>query len=104
MTTIKKQKTFEDYIHTIFFVIFVISILGWLIWSIYGAFYLPTKDNTKKIVFEVTGISNSENASTLVQLHWQCMKYCVDEYGNYGMSTAGCWEECSKLGKEGCEK
>jgi hypothetical protein len=99
-----RKKVFEDKLQTVFFVIFVLTILGWLIWSIYGAFYLPEKDNAKTIRFEVTGISNSENASTLVQLHWECMKYCVEEYGNYGMSTAGCWEECAKLGKEGCSK
>lgn len=97
-----KKKTFEDYIQTIFFVLFVLAIIGWLIWSIYGAFYLPQKDNAKTIRFEVTGVSNSENASTLVQIHWKCMQYCMDEYGNYGQSVSVCWDECSQLGKEGC--
>jgi hypothetical protein len=98
----KKKNIIEDKLQIVFFILFVITILGWLIWSIYGAFWLPVKDNSKTIRFEVTGISNSENASSLVQLHWQCMQFCVKEYGNYGMSTSDCWKECATLGKEAC--
>ena len=86
------------------FTLFAIGIVGWLIWTIYSAFYLPPTDNSKTIKFEVTGITNSQNASTLVQVHWECMQYCMYHYGNYGTSVETCWQECAKLGKEGCGK
>jgi hypothetical protein len=98
-----KKKTFEDYITTIFFVLFVIGILGWLIWSIYGAFYLPPKDNAKTIRFEVTGVSNSENASSLVQIHYECMKYCMSHTSGT-TEQSECWSQCATLGKEACGK
>lgn len=31
----------------------------------------------KPIQFEVTGVIGSVNASTLVGIHYECMKYCV---------------------------
>jgi hypothetical protein len=98
------KKNIIEELQLVFFILFVIGIIGWLIWSIYMAFWAPEKDNNKTIKFEVIGISNSENASTLVQIHYKCMQYCVEEYGNYGGTVDRCWEECSKLGKEGCLK
>jgi hypothetical protein len=64
--------------------------------------YNPSiKNNT--VTFEVTGITNSENASTLVSLHYECIKYCNNEYGSSSLSYIQlCFNECSKLGKEAC--
>lgn len=95
----KKKKTFEDYIQTIAITLFAIGLVGWLIWSIYSAFYIPDKPN-KTITFEVTGITNSANASTLVQVHFECIKYCNANTPNQYMSD--CWAQCATLGKEGC--
>lgn len=97
-----KKKTFEDYIQTIFFVLFVLAIIGWLIWSIYGTFYLPPEQG-KTIKFEVTGVLNSENASTLVQIHYECIKYCISHTSDNSEQTE-CWNQCLSLGKEGCLK
>ena len=82
------------------FCLFVITIFGWLIWAIYSAFYIPEKDNIVK--FEVVGITNSENATTLVQLHYECMKYCMS-HSSGDMEQEKCWEQCALLGKEGCQ-
>jgi hypothetical protein len=96
-----KKKTFDDYIQTIVLIVFVFSILGWLIWSIYSTFYIPEKDNSKTIKFEVTGVLNSENASTLVQIHWECIQYCMSHTSGT-TEQEECWNQCSLLGKEGC--
>jgi len=49
------------------------------------------------INFQIMGISNASNTSTLAQMHYECIKWCANrEY------TRLCWEECEKLGKEGC--
>lgn len=98
-----KTKTFEDRINSIMFVVLAIGILGWLIWSIYSAFYIPEKDNSKTIRFEVTGITNSENSSTLVQIHWECIKYCMS-YTSGESEQDKCWKQCELLGKEVCGK
>ena len=87
-------------IEMIAFCLFVITLFGWLIWSIYSAFYIPEKDNIVK--FEVVGIINSENATTLVQLHYECIKYCMSHTSG-SMEKGKCWEQCALLGKEGCE-
>lgn len=96
---VTKKKTFEDRINSIMFIVLAIGILGWLIWSIYSAFYISEKDKT--IRFEVTGILNSENASTLVQIHWECIKYCISHTSRSSEQTE-CWNQCATLGKEGC--
>lgn len=96
-----KKKSAEDYIQTMVLVVFAFSLLGWLIWSIYGAFYLPQKDNSKTIRFEVTGVSNSENASSLVQIHYECMKYCMSHTSGT-TEQSECWNQCATLGKESC--
>lgn len=100
----KKKKDLEDHLNIILFAVLAIGVLGWLIWSIYGAFYLPQKDNSKVITFQVTGITNSQNASTLVQLHWECIKYCMSQYTGGTSELTNCWEQCALLGKEGCSK
>lgn len=53
----------------------------------------------KPIQFEVLGVTGSVNASTLVGIHYECIKYCIS-HSQYQQS---CWNECAKLGKEGCE-
>ena len=54
----------------------------------------------KPIQFEVIGVTGSVNASTLVGIHFECIKYCIG-HSQYQQS---CWNECAKLGKEGCEE
>ena len=54
----------------------------------------PNQESTIK--FEVTGIVNDTNATTLVQIHFECIKFCVDSSAN----TNRCWQQCALLGKE----
>lgn len=96
----KKKINSQDVIQIIILAVFVISILGWLVWSIYQAFWMPEKPE-KTIKFEVTGVLNSENASTLVQIHYECIKYCLSHVQS--SYPKECWEQCSLLGKELCK-
>ena len=93
------NKKLERWLQTIVLLLFGIGIIGWLIWTIYSAFYIPDKP-TKPITFEITGITNSENASTLVQIHFECMKYCTTRYSSDYVKS--CWDQCALLGKESC--
>lgn len=52
------------------------------------------------IRFEVTGIINSTNATSLVSFQYECIKFCVDELKNFDKDRQyKCYEQCSKLGK-----
>jgi hypothetical protein len=58
----------------------------------------------KPIQFEVTGVTGSVNSSTLVGIHYECIKYCVSQTGNKFSNPSSCWDQCEKLGKEECNK
>lgn len=96
----KKKYKFQEIINATILILFIIGILGWLIWSIYQAFWMPEKP-AQTIKFEVTGVLNSENASTLVQIHYECIKYCLSHVQS--SYPKDCWEQCSLLGQEGCK-
>jgi len=53
----------------------------------------------EKITFNVIGITNSSNATTIVSLHFECIKYCIDHTSNEYNSRDKCYQECSLLGK-----
>lgn len=63
---------------------------------VYKLFY-PNAEST--ITFNVIGITNSTNATTLAQIHFECIKYCVDSRAD----TNKCWDQCKSLGKETCD-
>lgn len=52
----------------------------------------------KVITFNVTGITNSTNATTLVQLHFECIKFCTGR--DY---QTDCYKQCALLGTEECK-
>lgn len=66
-----------------------------------SAFKSPgSKDQT--ITFKVIAADNINITNTtlsLVQLHFECIKYCSTINSAYYSS---CWEQCGKLGQEGC--
>jgi len=104
---IKKQRDSIEYIQVIVIGIIGIAFLGYVILQfvyIYNPqFRAPVKNNT--VTFEVTGITNSEDPSTLVAVHFECIKYCNDRFGGNSLSyLEECYKQCSLLGKEGCEK
>lgn len=57
----------------------------------------------KPIQFEVIGIRGSVNSSTMVGIHYECIKWCMDEVNIHGGSKEDCWAQCEKLGTE-CNK
>jgi hypothetical protein len=100
---VKKQRDSFEYMQNIVIGMLGIAFLGYVALQF---FYIynpqmrpPVKNNT---VTFVTGITNSEDPSTLVSLHFECIKYCQTHVADSYMQD--CWNECSKLGKEGCEK
>jgi len=90
-----KESNFEKWAQVFVLFLIGVGVCGWLGYSIWGV--LNPQNETIK--FEVVGIANnSPNASTLVAVHYDCIKYCSihEEYPNE------CWKQCEKLGKEGC--
>jgi len=61
--------------------------------------FYPEKE--KPITFQVIGINNSANSTTLVSLHYECIRYCIVHVANSYMDN--CWNQCAQLGKEVCE-
>lgn len=57
-------------------------------------------DEQETIKFEVIGITNSTDASTLVQLHFECIKFCVNQMSDGTTGQDSCFAECAKLGGE----
>mgnify|MGYP007070583009 CR=1 FL=1 len=100
-----KQRDSMEYIQMIVIGMLGIAFCGYVILQfiyIYNPqLRAPVKNNT--VTFEVTGITNSADASTLVAMHFECIKYCSNEMSGTGYMKE-CYSECAKLGKEGCEK
>lgn len=82
----------------ILFLIILITGIIYLVFLIINSF----KPNQEEIVnINITGITNSINASTIASLHYECIKECMRHgYDNYGKKA--CWEACASLGKEEC--
>jgi uncharacterized ion transporter superfamily protein YfcC len=95
------KRKWKDIEQSIILLLFAFAIIAWLIWSIYQAFWMPEKPE-KTIKFEVTGIINGTDAGTVVQVHYECIKYCSQHVSDGYMKD--CWDQCTKLGKEVCEK
>ena len=88
----------EGILQTIVISIFAVGLLAYAGITIYQV--LHPQDN--HITFEVVGIANySQNASSLVNLHYECFKYCMDEINTHGGSRSDCWDECAKM--VGCD-
>lgn len=77
-----------------------IAVLGWLIWTIVQTIWFPDLGQ-KTVTFNVTGVTGPLNASSLVSVHFDCIKYCSAHVANQYMDD--CWNQCSKLGNEVCK-
>jgi hypothetical protein len=70
-----------------------------IVWLVLSAFINISKNGSDQTInFNITGIVNSTNTTTIAQIHFECIKYCightnVDYYSD-------CWKECSTLGSE----
>jgi hypothetical protein len=90
----KKIKQGIEYTGTAFILLIFLS---YVIISGYKIFY-PEKE--KVITFNIIGIVNSTNATTLTQLHFECIKFCGKEISYSQDAVIKCYEQCSSLGKE----
>jgi hypothetical protein len=90
----------RDFLSAIAIIMISLAILCALAWSLFG----PEKKN-QEIIFNVVGIENyTENATTLISIHYECIKYCAGHFQDGTQGEYKCYEECSKLGSEGCGK
>lgn len=87
------SKGIADIVIVIFFIIIIIYLIVMGVRSFY-----PEKE--KVITFNVIGIVNDTNATTLTQLHFECIKYCGDNLYSSSNSLNSCFSECEKLGSE----
>jgi len=95
----KKLKRTANMITSISIVIGVIAFFGFLIWQ---SFFVPhSSQNPSVITFNVTGVVNGTNADSLVQVHFDCIKYCGDHESTWADSLVEyCFNQCQTLGKE----
>jgi ascorbate-specific PTS system EIIC-type component UlaA len=95
----KKYKTFEDWIPFIVATIFGFGLIVFGTGMIMNTFKEVPEQT---INFNITGITNSTNSSSLTSLHFECIKFCTDNYYSRGDSTrmTKCYEQCASLGKE----
>ena len=94
-----KRWDMESWLHFLVLAALAVVGIGWLIVNIYQ---IINPQEQQPITFEVTGIVNSSDPGTLVQLHYECIKYCIDKYGSSGY-TKDCYDQCALLGKEVCD-
>lgn len=87
----------DDWIQNIVLFILGISIIFLASAETYKTF----NENNSTITFNITGITNSTNASSLVQIHFECIKYCQKNEQTESIEVKYCYEQCSKLGQEG---
>jgi|WetSurMetagenome_2_1015567.scaffolds.fasta_scaffold191062_1 hypothetical protein len=84
-------------IEKLLLIIFGLLLFGSLLY----ASLRPVKDT--HITFNVTGVAGSLNATSLVNIHFECIKYCLSHTSNGAQSQYRCYDECSKLGTEMCK-
>lgn len=90
-----KGKSFSDKMTPIMYLVIGLFLV-WVI--VLPAIKLATgQPEEQRITFNVVGVTDSMNASTLVQVHFECIKWCGRE-----TYRENCWGQCEKLGREGC--
>ena len=74
------------------FFILGIGLIGYLVMGI----FFP-HDNSGTITIQVTGIVNATNSS-IVSIHFECIKYCIDHVSTEYNNREKCYEQCEKIG------
>lgn len=77
-------------------VILVFLIIGGVATVLVGS----TNNKETEFTFNVVGVTNSTNASTAASMHFECVKWCVENIHSSEYQQRKCWAECEKLGKE----
>jgi len=83
------------------FAILAITIIIFLGVASYRMVFPVERDDS--LNFNITGITNSVNASTIASLHFECIKYCTYQFSDGTQGQYKCYEQCASLGKEACE-
>lgn len=88
--------TFDKLFIPIFFT--AILIIGG-VWSFKTIYEMKNPElNKKEVTFNVVGVVNATNSS-VIALHLECIKYCVDELKDIGQNAmTNCFNQCKELG------
>lgn len=99
MTQPPLAKFLDNYGAVLLMLFFLAVIFGSLVVS----WVRPQKQD--RVVFEIVGVNNqSINATTLTQLHYECIKFCANKFYDMQGKLTDCYTQCATLGKEkGCE-
>lgn len=87
----------DQKINLAFFTMIAICGLAFIGVNVYNGFY-PKNDT---VTFNVIGVTDPVNATTLTQLHYECIKYCAYTFREDYQKQKQCYDQCSLLGKEG---
>lgn len=87
--------TFDKMFIPIFFVGILIMGGVWVGKTVYYIYHPP---QDQEITFNVVGIVNATNSS-IVSLHFECIKYCIDKINTEYTNRDKCYEQCARLGK-----
>lgn len=89
----------ESVIRNIMLLLFCICLIVYFSVTIYKL-YNPSYNLPQNVTFHVIGLANSTNTTTLVQLQFECIKFCgTDLAYPSNEKIRQCWEQCEKLGK-----
>jgi hypothetical protein len=98
----KKRIKWKDRVNNILVISGMVFLIFGILLNGLKPLIFPSSSENKTITFNVTGIENSTDANSLIQLHLECIKYCVSYFSEGYDSQYRCYEQCSLLGKEGC--
>lgn len=74
----------------------IVIVIAIMIGALIIVFSLHSQ-KVSQFTFNVIGINNASlNASTLVSVHFECIKFCT------GYDVNDCYNQCALLGKEQC--
>lgn len=88
-----KSSTFANIALGILFVVLVLYLIFMAVKS-----FMPQEEPIIK--FEIVGIVNDTNVTTLTQIHLECIKYCIIHVNTDYNHRNDCYDQCSLLGKE----
>jgi len=101
-----KERDLYDWLQLFAIIAFCVGLFGNVFVTGYQILNPSSIPEEKPIQFEVTGITGAVNASTMVGIHYECVKWCMSQVGNRinGQSALDkCWGQCKTLGTE-CNK
>ena len=79
-----------------FLVFLMVLVLSTLIYTL----VIENEPEPQTITFNVVGIESPINATSLVQIHLECIKYCIKNTNKDSREL--CYTQCEKLGDYNC--